>query len=120
MRLMMPPSRSLRGSEVEDRLDREIASLRQFVENEAYGQDVHEEGAHAQPASWPVRIFAAMRKPSPDRIAHRTLPPTMRSVVVLRRARHLVRRHGSDVVFYAFCISVTLAGVWLVLSLTEP
>jgi hypothetical protein len=107
MRLLTPPSRSLQGSEVEDRLDREIDSLRQFVENEAHGQDVHEEGAHAH-------------KPFPDRIAHRTLPPTMRFVVVLRRARHLVRRHGSDVAFYAFCIGVTLAGVWLVVSLTEP
>lgn len=117
---MMPPSHSLQESEVEDRLDREIASLRQLVENEAHGEDVHEEGAPAQPASWPFRIFAAMRKRSPDQIAHRTLLRTVRFVVVLGRARHLVRRHGFDIAFYAFCISATLAGAWLVVSLTGP
>lgn len=110
---MMPPSHSLQESEVEDRLDREIASLRQLVEDEAHGEDVHEEGAHAQSASWPFRIFATMRKHSPDRIAHRPLLPPMRLVVVLR-ACQLVRRHSSAIVFYGLSFGVALAVGWLV------
>jgi hypothetical protein len=116
---MMPPSHSFQGSEVEDRLDREIALLRQLVEDEANGQDLPEEGAHAQSASWPFRIFATMRKHSPDRIAHRGLLPPMRLVVVLRPCQ-LVRRHSSAIALYGFCTSVALAAVWLVISMTEP
>jgi hypothetical protein len=120
MRLMTSPLHSLQGREVEDRLDREIASLRQLVENETHGEDVNEEAAHAKSASWAFRIFAAKRKPSPDQIPDRTLLPPTRFVVVLRRARRFVRVHGSAVAFYGFCVGLTLAGVWLVLSMTGP
>jgi hypothetical protein len=114
----MPPSHSLQGSEIEDRLDREIASLRQLVENEARGQNVDEE-AHVQSASRP-RILALLRPGSPDRIAQRALLPPMRFVIVLRRSRRFVRRYGSVMILYGLSIGVTLAVVWLVLSMSEP
>lgn len=115
----MPPSHSLQGSEIEDRLDREIASLRQLVENEARGQNVDEEGAHVQSASRP-RILALLLPGSPDRIARRALLPPMRFVIVLRRSRRFVRRYGSAMILYGLSIGVTLAVVWLVLSMIEP
>lgn len=117
---MMPPTNLLPASEAEDRLDREIASLWHTVENEAHSQDVHEEGGHAQSDSWPFRIFAALRERSPDRIAHQTVPPLRRSAIVLRRARYLVRRHGSVVAFSGLCTGVALAVGWLVILITEP
>lgn len=114
----MPPPHSLQGSEAEDRLDREIALLRQLVEDEAQGQDLPEEGAHAHSALQRPRIFAKRRKRAPNWIAHRALLPPMRLVVL--RARQLVRRHGPAIAVYGFGTGVALAAVWLVLLMTEP
>jgi hypothetical protein len=98
----MPPSHSPR--EVEEWLDREIASLRQLVEGEA-------------PA--PSRVSTASRPRPYDHIPPPALRPPSDLVVVLRRARRFVGKRRLDIVLFGLSIGLALVVVWLVLRMTQ-
>jgi len=97
----IPPSHSPR--EVEEWLDREIASLRQLVEGETLS---------------PSRVSTASRPRPPDHISPRARPPSDLAVV-LRRARRFVGKRRLDIVLFGLSIGLALVVVWLVLRMTQ-
>jgi hypothetical protein len=117
---MTVSSHSLHESDLEDWVDKEIASLRQSVEGEAPPQKGPDHDAHAESARRRLHVIHPLGKGAGDPIAsgvHR--PPTAR-LLGLGQAWRFVRRRRFDIVFYGLCIALTIAVVLVAVSVGEP
>jgi hypothetical protein len=90
-------SRSLRQSDGEAWLDREIALLRQSVKTDALGQQARDRGAEARQPWRQLRLFGATRTGA-GWIANRALRVPMSFICLLRRLQRIAYTRRFDIV----------------------
>lgn len=112
-------SHSLYENDLDDWVDREIASLRQSVEGEVPPQKGPDHDAHAVSARRRLHVIRPLAKGAGDPIASGVHQPRMALLLGLGQAWRFVRRRRFDIVFYGLCIAVTIAVVLVAVSI-EP
>jgi hypothetical protein len=107
----VPTPHSLQDRNAEEWFDREIARLRQSVEDEAQGQAVHERGAAARPRRafrWRVAI------PGRRGIAPGASRLPWGPISLLRQTQRFVRRRRFEIALYGLGIGISVVVAWLI------
>ena len=104
--------------ELDDWVDREIASLRQSIEGEAVRQQARYLGAHAQRSRRGTHLVRPVSRAAPEPVTSSVrLPP--RGLLALRQACRFVRHRRFEIAFYGICVVITAALVFVAVTLPE-
>jgi hypothetical protein len=112
------PSHSLQHGDVEEWLDREIASLRRSVEYEAQGGGVPERRTVAR--SRRARRLVASCMQAGQWLSYEALRVPLAVVDAFLEAGWFVRRRRFQIVFYGLCIASAAVGAWLIVLIAQP
>jgi hypothetical protein len=109
----VPPADSLQQGDVDELLDRQIASLRQLVEHETQSRAAHGPTAAAR-SSRALGLVIANCARAARSIAFGTQRLPLGVADGLRQAGWSVSRRRLEVVFYGLCILMGVAVGWLI------
>jgi hypothetical protein len=112
----VPSPHSLQERNPEEWLDREIARLRESVEDQAQGRAAHERGAAARPRR-AFRLHGAIRERR--RIAPGASRLPRGPISLLRQTRQFVRGHRFEIGLCALGIAIGLVVAWLSASIAH-